>query len=59
MACAPKLGSKTVPLTGMVPPEVLINGAKNTIVYGELSSFSWLRSDCRQTGSNPLVCVDG
>ena len=24
---------KTVPLTGMVPPEVLIDGAKNTIVY--------------------------
>jgi len=33
MAYALKLGSKTVPLTGMVPPEVLINGAKNTIVY--------------------------
>ena len=33
MAYALKLGSKTVPLTGMIPPDVLINGAKNTIVY--------------------------
>ena len=33
MAYAVKLGGKTVPLTGMVPPDVLINGAKNTIVY--------------------------
>jgi uncharacterized radical SAM superfamily Fe-S cluster-containing enzyme len=37
MAYALKLGtpfgSKVVPLTGMVPPDVLINGAKNTIVY--------------------------
>ncbi|MFZ1085929.1 MAG: radical SAM protein [Terracidiphilus sp.] len=33
MAYAIKMGGKTIPLTGMVPPEVLINGAKNTIVY--------------------------
>jgi hypothetical protein len=37
MAYALKLGtpfgSKVVPLTGMVPPDVLINAAKNTIVY--------------------------
>jgi hypothetical protein len=33
MAYALKLGSKTVPLTGMIPPEVLIDGARNTIVY--------------------------
>lgn len=33
MGYALKLGGKRVPLTGMVPPEVLINGAKNTIVY--------------------------
>jgi 7,8-dihydro-6-hydroxymethylpterin dimethyltransferase len=37
MAYALKLGSpfgsKVVPLTGMIPPEVLIDGAKNTIVY--------------------------
>src|ERR1700691_1523792 len=33
MAYAGKMGDKTVPLTGMVAPEVLINGAKNTIVY--------------------------
>jgi len=26
-------GSKVVPLTGMIPPEVLIDGARNTIVY--------------------------
>ena len=33
MAYALKMGGKTVPLTGMVPPEVLIDGAKNTIIY--------------------------
>jgi len=33
MAYALKLGSKTVPLTGMVPPEVLIDGARNTVIY--------------------------
>ena len=33
MAYALKLDGKTVPLSGMIPPDVLINGAKNTIVY--------------------------
>ncbi|HUB52002.1 MAG TPA: radical SAM protein [Terracidiphilus sp.] len=33
MAYAIKTGGKTIPLTGMLPPEVLIDGAKNTIVY--------------------------
>jgi hypothetical protein len=33
MAYALKLNGKVVPLTGMIPPEVLIDGAKNTIVY--------------------------
>jgi len=33
MAYALKLDSKVVPLTGMVAPEVLIEGARNTIVY--------------------------
>jgi hypothetical protein len=33
MAYALKMGGKTIPMTGMVPPEVLIDGAKNTIVY--------------------------
>ena len=33
MAYALKMGDKTVPLTGMIPPEVLIDGAKNTIIY--------------------------
>jgi uncharacterized radical SAM superfamily Fe-S cluster-containing enzyme len=33
MAYALKLGSKVVPLTGLVPPEILIDGAKNTIIY--------------------------
>jgi uncharacterized radical SAM superfamily Fe-S cluster-containing enzyme len=35
MAYALKIGGKTVPLTGLVDPEVLINGARNTIVYEE------------------------
>jgi len=33
MAYALKMSGKTVPLTGMVPPDVLINAARNTIVY--------------------------
>jgi hypothetical protein len=33
MAYALKVGGKVVPLTGMVSPEVLIDGARNTIVY--------------------------
>jgi hypothetical protein len=33
MAYALKLNGKVVPLTGIIPPEVLIDGAKNTIVY--------------------------
>ena len=33
MAYALKLNGKITPLTGMIPPEVLINGAANTILY--------------------------
>jgi 7,8-dihydro-6-hydroxymethylpterin dimethyltransferase len=33
MAYALKLEGKVIPLTGMVPPEVLINGGRNTIIY--------------------------
>ena len=33
MAYALKLDGRVVPLTGMVPPEVLINGGRNTIIY--------------------------
>ncbi len=33
MAYALKLGGKVTPLTGAIPPEVLINGAANTILY--------------------------
>jgi uncharacterized radical SAM superfamily Fe-S cluster-containing enzyme len=33
MAYAMKLGGKVVPLTGMVDPEVLINGGRNTILF--------------------------
>ncbi len=33
MAYALKLGGKVTPLTSMIPPEVLINGASNTILY--------------------------
>jgi uncharacterized radical SAM superfamily Fe-S cluster-containing enzyme len=35
MAYALKLDDKVVPLTGLIDPEVLINGARNTIVYEE------------------------
>jgi len=33
MANALKLNGKVIPLTSMIPPEVLINGAANTILY--------------------------
>lgn len=33
MAYALKLGGKVIPLTGMIDPEILINGGRNTIVY--------------------------
>jgi uncharacterized radical SAM superfamily Fe-S cluster-containing enzyme len=33
MGYALKIGGKIQPLTGLVPPEVLINGARNTIVF--------------------------
>jgi 7,8-dihydro-6-hydroxymethylpterin dimethyltransferase len=33
MAYALKLGNKVTPLTGMIEPDVLINGGRNTIVY--------------------------
>jgi len=33
MAYALKLAGKVVPLTSMIPPDVLINGAANTILY--------------------------
>ena len=33
MAYALKLGGKITPLTSMIPPEILINGASNTILY--------------------------
>ncbi|MBT9330367.1 radical SAM protein [Paracidobacterium acidisoli] len=33
MAYALKLGGKVVPLTGMVDPDVLINGGRNTILF--------------------------
>jgi len=35
MAYALKLDGKVVPLTGLIDPQVLINGARNTIVYEE------------------------
>jgi 7,8-dihydro-6-hydroxymethylpterin dimethyltransferase len=35
MAYALKIDGEVVPLTGLVEPEVLINGARNTIVYEE------------------------
>jgi len=33
MAYALKIGGKVIPLTGMIDPEVLINGGRNTIVF--------------------------
>jgi uncharacterized radical SAM superfamily Fe-S cluster-containing enzyme len=35
MAYALKLDGRVMPLTGLIEPEVLINGARNTIVYEE------------------------
>ena len=33
MAYALKLGGRVIPLTGLIDPEVLIEGGRNTIVY--------------------------
>ena len=38
MAYALKLGGKITPLTSMIPPEILINGAGNTILYEQESA---------------------
>ena len=38
MAYALKLGGKVTPLTSMIPPEILINGAANTILYEQESA---------------------
>jgi uncharacterized radical SAM superfamily Fe-S cluster-containing enzyme len=38
MAYALKINSRVVPLTGMIEPQALINGARNTIVYEEEQS---------------------
>lgn len=38
MAYALKLGGKVSPLTSMIPPEILINGAANTILYEQESA---------------------
>jgi uncharacterized radical SAM superfamily Fe-S cluster-containing enzyme len=35
MAYALKLDDRVIPLTGLIEPEILINGARNTIVYEE------------------------
>lgn len=35
MAYALKLNNRVMPLTGLIEPEILINGARNTIVYEE------------------------
>jgi 7,8-dihydro-6-hydroxymethylpterin dimethyltransferase len=35
MAYALKLAGRVIPLTGMIDPQVLINGSRNTIVYEE------------------------
>jgi uncharacterized radical SAM superfamily Fe-S cluster-containing enzyme len=39
MAYALKLGGFVTPLTSMIPPEVLINGAANTIIYEQDSGI--------------------
>lgn len=39
MAYALKLGGKITPLTSMIPPDVLINGAANTILYEQESAI--------------------
>lgn len=38
MAYALKLGDRVTPLTSMIPPEILINGASNTILYEQESA---------------------
>jgi hypothetical protein len=65
MAYALKMEGKIVPLTGMVPAEVLINGGRNTIVYEQDDSvrdaifklFATNHSPQSSTGSlRELLC---
>jgi hypothetical protein len=65
MAYALKMEGKIVPLTGMVPAELLINGGRNTIVYEQDDSvrdaifklFSTNHSPQSSTGSlRELLC---
>jgi 7,8-dihydro-6-hydroxymethylpterin dimethyltransferase len=65
MAYALKLNGKVIPLTRMIPPEVLINGAANTILYeqepavrdGLFKLFATNHSPQSQAGSlRELLC---
>ncbi len=48
MGYAMKIAGKVVPLTGMVSPDVLINGGRNTIIYEQEPS---IRADLERNGS--------
>ncbi len=65
MAYALKINGKVTPLTSMIPPDVLINGAKNTILYeqepavrdGILKLFATNHSPQSQAGTlRELLC---
>ncbi len=62
MAYALKLDGKVVPLTRFVEPDVLINAARNTIVYEEepacgIASSSYLQRIIRRSRA-PAACVN-
>ena len=65
MAYALKMNGKVTPLTSMIPPEVLINGAANTILYeqepavrdGIFKLFATNHSPTSQAGTlRELLC---
>jgi uncharacterized radical SAM superfamily Fe-S cluster-containing enzyme len=53
MAYALKLGDKTVPLTGMVDPGILLNGEGNTIMYEQHQELRRLLLGLFSTAASP------
>jgi uncharacterized Fe-S cluster-containing radical SAM superfamily protein len=58
MAYALKMGGKTVPLTGMVPPEVLIDGARTRSSTSRRPGCATTSSSCSRPTTRRLAGLD-
>ena len=59
MAYALKLGGEVTPLTGLIDPQVLIEGGRNTIVYEQDDAVRAERcSSCSRPTTRPESGVD-